>query len=299
MPPRRHRAHESRTHRRNRIRRISRPQRAQEHGHEVTALVRDDQQAEASRPAARRRRSSTSTTAPPSWRASQADGAIHTASPGDETSANLDSAVADAAIEAFAGTGKPYIQISGRGSTARTPRSARSRHSTRPPWWHGRSRSSAGSSTPGHARSRDRLERRLRRRRRRDPGLVLDSPRDDAGNLIMLGSGRAALVDSPRCGPRELLPAGARVRLGSRPLRRRGRIEPDRRRTDRGGRCRSRRSRSRPRFRRGGAGAFGRLLRRSPAARSGHRRGQGSGPARLVSDPSRTRRRLPPRQLRT
>ena len=42
-----------------------------------------------------------------------ADGAIHTASPGDETSADLDSAVVDAAIEEFAGTGKPYIQISG------------------------------------------------------------------------------------------------------------------------------------------------------------------------------------------
>ena len=44
---------------------------------------------------------------------SDADGAIHTASPGDATSANLDAAVVDAAIEAFAGTGKPYIHISG------------------------------------------------------------------------------------------------------------------------------------------------------------------------------------------
>ena len=35
------------------------------------------------------------------------------ASPGDETSANLDAAAADAAIEAFAGTGRPYVQISG------------------------------------------------------------------------------------------------------------------------------------------------------------------------------------------
>ena len=42
-----------------------------------------------------------------------ADAAVHTASPGDETSANLDTAVVDAAIEAFAGTGKPYIYISG------------------------------------------------------------------------------------------------------------------------------------------------------------------------------------------
>ena len=44
---------------------------------------------------------------------SDADGAIHTASPGDETSADLDSAVVDAAIEAFDGTGKPYLHITG------------------------------------------------------------------------------------------------------------------------------------------------------------------------------------------
>ena len=42
-----------------------------------------------------------------------ADGAIHTASPGDATSADLDSAVVDAVTGAFAGTGQPYLQISG------------------------------------------------------------------------------------------------------------------------------------------------------------------------------------------
>ena len=36
-----------------------------------------------------------------------------TASPGDATSADLDSAVVDAAIDAYSGTGKPYLQISG------------------------------------------------------------------------------------------------------------------------------------------------------------------------------------------
>src|SRR5690349_19949702 len=41
------------------------------------------------------------------------DGAVHTARPGDSTSANLDAAVADAAIEAFAATGKLYLQICG------------------------------------------------------------------------------------------------------------------------------------------------------------------------------------------
>ena len=43
----------------------------------------------------------------------KADGAIHTASPGDATSAGLDSAVVDAVTDAFAGTGKPYLHISG------------------------------------------------------------------------------------------------------------------------------------------------------------------------------------------
>ena len=44
---------------------------------------------------------------------SNADGAIHMASPGDETAADLDSAVVDGAIEAFDGTGKPYLHITG------------------------------------------------------------------------------------------------------------------------------------------------------------------------------------------
>src|SRR4051795_3327456 len=71
----------------------------QQHGHEVTALVRDtidlfDRTAVASV-------------------LREVDAAVHTASPGDATSADLDAAVADAAIDAFAGTGKPYIHISG------------------------------------------------------------------------------------------------------------------------------------------------------------------------------------------
>jgi len=84
----------------------------QEHCHEVTVLVRDDAQADRTigatptvvdlydRPAVTNKFGS-------------ADGAIHTASPGDATSANLDSAVVDAATDAFAGTGKPYLHISG------------------------------------------------------------------------------------------------------------------------------------------------------------------------------------------
>src|SRR6476660_9111058 len=85
-----------------------------EHGHTLTAFVRDDHQAEivAARGATPARVDLHDRPAVVSLMAS-ADGAIHTASPGDETSADLDSAVADAAIEAFAGSGKPYLQISG------------------------------------------------------------------------------------------------------------------------------------------------------------------------------------------
>src|SRR6266576_6686673 len=86
----------------------------QAHGHQVTALVRDAAQAETvagrganpvvvdlyDRPAVVKL-------------FSDADGAVHTASPGDATSADLDSAVVDAAIDAFGVTGNPYIQISG------------------------------------------------------------------------------------------------------------------------------------------------------------------------------------------
>src|SRR5271169_5598880 len=84
----------------------------QEHGHEVTALVREDAHVVAARGA-------TLSVVDLYDRDGvvkllrESDAAIHTASPGDETSANLDAAVADAAIEAFSGTGKPYLHISG------------------------------------------------------------------------------------------------------------------------------------------------------------------------------------------
>ena len=76
-----------------------------EHGHEVTALVRDDTQADIVKA-----RGATPAVADLYDRPAvvslleDADGAIHTASPGDATTADMDSAVADAVIEAFAGT---------------------------------------------------------------------------------------------------------------------------------------------------------------------------------------------------
>jgi nucleoside-diphosphate-sugar epimerase len=163
-----------------------------EHGHEVTALVRDHDQANSvaargatpivvdlyDRPAA-------------VGLLRGADGAIHTASPGDETSANLDSAVADAAIEALAGTGKPYVHISGL-------------------WIYGDNTSISEESPadpPPLVAWKEPIERRvLDAKHMRGvvivssvaygdggggiPGLLLASPRDADGNLIMLGTGR-------------------------------------------------------------------------------------------------------------
>ncbi|MGO8894635.1 MAG: NAD-dependent epimerase/dehydratase family protein [Streptosporangiaceae bacterium] len=162
------------------------------HGHEVTALVRDDAQADTvaargatpvvvdlyDRPAVARL-------------LSNADGAIHTASPGDATSANLDSAVVDAVIDAFAGTGKPYLQISGL-------------------WIYGANPSITEASAfnaPALVSWKEPIERRvLGATGMRGvvivssvaygdggggiPGLLLGSPRDEAGNLVMLGTGQ-------------------------------------------------------------------------------------------------------------
>ena len=162
------------------------------HGHEVIALVRDDLQAEAvaarggtpavvdlyDRPAVTKL-------------LGDADGAIHTASPGDATSANLDSAVVDAVTGAFAGTGRPYLQISGL-------------------WIYGSNLSvteASGFNAPAMVSWKVPIERRvLGTPGMRGvvivssvaygdggggiPGLLLGSPRDDAGHLIMLGTGQ-------------------------------------------------------------------------------------------------------------
>jgi nucleoside-diphosphate-sugar epimerase len=164
----------------------------QEHGHQVTALARDDAQADVlasrgatpvvidlhDRPAV-------------AGLLRDADGAIHTASPGDATSADLDAAVVDAAIEAFAGTGKPYIHISGL-------------------WIYGSGSSiDEGSSidAPALVAWKEPLDGRvLAADGMRGivivsgvaygdggggiPGLLLGSPRDEAGKLIMLGTGQ-------------------------------------------------------------------------------------------------------------
>ena len=161
------------------------------HGHEVTALVRDDAQA-----AAVADRGAKPAVVDLYDRAavvnvlSQTDGAVHTASPGDATSADLDSAVVDAVIEAFEGTGKAYVQISGL-------------------WIYGNN-TSIGESSPFDAPAlvawKEPIQSRVLAARGIRvvvpvsataygdggggiPGVVLGSPRDDAGNLVMLGDG--------------------------------------------------------------------------------------------------------------
>ena len=141
----------------------------QAHGHDVTALVRDDAQSDTvaaqgatpavvdlyDRPAVVKA-------------LSDADGAIHTASPGDATSADLDSAVVDAAIEAFDGTGKPYLHISGvwiYGSNISITEDSPFDAPAMVSWKEPIERRVLDAS--GHARRRDRVQRRLRRRRRR------------------------------------------------------------------------------------------------------------------------------------
>ena len=162
------------------------------HGHEVTALVRDDAQADIVAT-----RGATPTVIDLYDRPAvvsalrTADGAVHAASPGDATSADLDSAVVDAAIDAFAGTGKPYLHISGV-------------------WIYGTNRAISEESPfnpPAMVAWRQPIERRvLDATDMRGvvitssvaygdggggiPGLLLGSPRDDAGNLIMLGTGQ-------------------------------------------------------------------------------------------------------------
>src|SRR3954447_19475945 len=164
----------------------------QGHGHEVTSLVRNDADAEtvAAKGATPLVIDLYARTAVVGA-LSDADGAIHTASPGDETSADLDSAVVDAAIEAFDGTGKPYLHITGAwvyganpSITEESPIDAPAMVSWKEPIAQ-RALDASGMRTvviaPGVAYG--------------DgggavPGLLLGSPRDDAGNLIMLGTGQ-------------------------------------------------------------------------------------------------------------
>ena len=163
----------------------------QEHGHEVTALVRDDAQAsvvaeQGATPAVVDLYDRGAVVS----LLSDVNGAVHTASPGDATSANLDSAVVDAAIDAFAGSGRPFLQISGL-------------------WIYGANPAITEASpvnSPAMVAWKQPIERRLLAQESMRgvvivssvaygdagggiPNLVLNSPRDEDGNLIMIGTG--------------------------------------------------------------------------------------------------------------
>lgn len=169
----------------------------QSRGHEVTALVRDNAQAEVV--AARGAIPAVADLydrAAVAGLLSDADGAIHTASPGDATSADLDAAVADAAIAEFAGTGKPYIQVSGLWIYGTNPAISEQSPINAPPmvaWKPPIERRVLGAagmrgavivSGSAYGDGGGGI-----------PGLLLGSPRDDAGNLIMLGTGQQHWVD--------------------------------------------------------------------------------------------------------
>jgi nucleoside-diphosphate-sugar epimerase len=162
-----------------------------EHDHEVTALVRDEDEAlTVTSKGAKSAVVDLNDRDEVVQLLRDADGAIHTASPGDATSADLDSAVVDAAIEAYEGTDKAFIPISGL-------------------WVYGDNTSITENSSfnaPPMVAWKQSIERRvLNARGVRGvipvssvaygdggggiPGLLLGSPRDSDGNLIMLGTG--------------------------------------------------------------------------------------------------------------
>lgn len=83
-------------------------------GHEVTALVRSESSAKVVSAAGATAAQGDLTD--DDWVRGQfhsADGAIHTASPGDASSADFDASVARAAAAAFARTGRPYVHTGG------------------------------------------------------------------------------------------------------------------------------------------------------------------------------------------
>jgi nucleoside-diphosphate-sugar epimerase len=162
------------------------------HDHEVTALVRNDEEADKVRA-----RGATPAVVDLYDRPavtkvfSVADGAVHTASPGDETSADFDAAVFDAAIAAYANSVKPFVPISGV-------------------WVFGNNTDITEASpedAPALVAWKEPLQRRLFSEQGmrgavvnssvvygdgggNAPGIILGSPRDAAGNLVMLGTGQ-------------------------------------------------------------------------------------------------------------
>jgi nucleoside-diphosphate-sugar epimerase len=162
-----------------------------DHGHEVIALVQDDSHAEAvAGPGVTAVVADLNDTSAVAGVLSEADAAVHAATPGDETAAALDTSVVDAVIEAFDGADKPYLHITGVWVYGTNP-SITDDSPFNPPamvaWKVPIAQRVLDASgirgivvAPGVAFG--------------DggggvPGVLLGSPRDDDGNLIMLGTG--------------------------------------------------------------------------------------------------------------
>jgi nucleoside-diphosphate-sugar epimerase len=257
-----------------------------EHDHEAVALVRDADQAD---------RAAASRATPvvvdlydrPTVvrQLSGADRAIHTASPGAATSANLDVAVADPAIGAFAGAGKPYLHISGAwiygnntSISEESPMNPSAFVAWKVPIQH-RILNAAGMrgavivSSTAYGDGGGGI-----------PALLLGSPRDDAGNLIMIGTGQqhsstVHVADLANLFRRVLEGDSARgyhlVGDGRNPTV----AEPTEPATDATGA-----SGAVPGSDEEARATLRRLFRRSPPARSGHACRQGSGRTRVVLD---------------
>jgi nucleoside-diphosphate-sugar epimerase len=162
------------------------------HGHRVDALVRDEEEAETVRHRGAKPAIVDLYDRPAVAKVlTGADGAVHTASPGDETSAAFDSAVFDAAIDAYGSSGKPFVPISGA-------------------WVYGNNadfNEASAENAPALVTWQEPLKQRLLGQTGMRgivitssvaygdggggmPGILLGSPRDEAGNLIMLGTGK-------------------------------------------------------------------------------------------------------------
>jgi nucleoside-diphosphate-sugar epimerase len=164
----------------------------EDHDHEVTALVQDGKRADqvearGATPAVVDLMDGPAVTS----LLRDHDGVIHTASPGDASSAALDAAVADAVIAALGGTGKPYLQVSGQwvyGDNTAISEESRLNPPAMVAWkapieqrvlGAGGMRPAVIVSGVAYGDGGGGM-----------PGLVLGSPRDQAGNLIMLGTGQ-------------------------------------------------------------------------------------------------------------
>jgi nucleoside-diphosphate-sugar epimerase len=82
-------------------------------GHDVTAIVRSETSASRIPPPAVAVSGDLTDTTWTTKQFADADAVIHTASPGDATSPAFDRAVAEAAVAALSGTGKPYVHTGG------------------------------------------------------------------------------------------------------------------------------------------------------------------------------------------